>query len=324
MSSPRTSTANGGTAANPEMRIRMVTLTPTWAEELLKKNHPRNRKVQWALVARYARDQENDNWEETPEPICIDVDDYMTNGQNRCHAVLRSGKSIRVALATNCPRKAIQGQDQGKPRSAVDVARISGRHLVGGGNDVVAAIRQMARGTKLYIMTNHEILAFHDQHAAALRFSYEVLPNKTKGITKGAVRAVIARAWYRKADRDRIRLFAKILTDGVPENVTEDSAALQLRNWLIRTFLGGLRGRKGMRVSASGIASGNLVYAKTQAALVKFLAKEPTQTLTETRKEHFPLPQEWVTEDHMKALNENRKADRQRQRTKPTPAKAAR
>jgi hypothetical protein len=186
-------------------------MTPTWAQELLDKNHPNNRKQKSLRIEQYARDMSQGFWVLTPEPICVDVDGWLTNGQNRLSAIIRSGLDIPVTLITGCPKKAIQAQDQGATRTTVDTARVSGKPLARGMNEVGCA-RAMYGGIRTVCeMSQMEILEFARQHNDAIRFAFDLLPSNVKGITQSPVRAVIARAYYKRNLRNRTREFCEVL-----------------------------------------------------------------------------------------------------------------
>lgn len=268
-----------------QMRFQVVSMSPQWAQELLDKNHPKNRTAKAKRIEQYTRDMVQGYWQLTPEPVCVDTDGWLTNGQNRLSAVIRAGAEVPMTLITGCPKKAINAQDQGATRNVLDIAKMAGNPVQRNTAEISLA-RAMNYGHRTGGgMSNFEVLAFIKDHQAAIRFAFECLPKNQKGITQGAVRAVVARAYYKRNSRSRTREFCEVLISGLPFRPREDSGAIRLRNWLVDTFLGGNKQRaKGARRW--------ITYAKTERALEAFHAEEEVAKLIEKAKELFPLPNE--------------------------------
>jgi hypothetical protein len=256
------------------MKFRVVSMTPEWAQQLLNNNHPRNRKPKKHRIESYARDMKNQFWRLTPEPVCVDLDGYLTNGQNRLTAVIHAGVEVPMSLVTGCPRDSIIGQDQGATRNVGDIACISGQKLPHGDKTSPAVIRAMYAGLDRLRMTNADVL----------HFAFECLPNNVRGIAQAPVRAVIARAYYRRNLRSRTREFCEILLSGMPKSPKADSGAIRLRNYLQDLAGQGKRG-------ASRVKS-EVIYAKTERALKAFHDHEYVDKLIEYKREVFPLPEE--------------------------------
>lgn len=270
-----------------QMKFQVVMMTPEWAQELLNHMHPRNRRAKERRIQKYTRDMEQDYWELTPEPICVDLDGYTTNGRNRLSAVIRSGKTVPMTLVTGCPIRAIYGQDQGATRNVADIVTIAGEELPGTLANTPSVIRAMAAGrNERFSLTNAEVIHLAKIHRNAIDFAFECIPNNVRGLAQASVRAVIARAYYKRNLRNRTREFCKVLISGLAINYDKDSGAIRLRNWL--HDLAGKGKRGAARVKATTI------YAKTERALVAFHDEEYIQSLIEFKKEVFPLPNEDV------------------------------
>lgn len=269
-----------------QMKMQAVMMTPTWAQELLDKNHPKNRTAKTKRIEQYARDMRQGFWILTPEAICVDLDGWLTNGQNRLSAVIRADVDVPMLLITGCPKKAIGAQDQGAIRNVLDVSRMAGDAM---SNNDASCIRAMCLGLRTAgQMTNFEVIDFRKQHRQAIDFAFENMPHNVRGISQGPVRAVIARAYYKRHLRNRTRQFCEVLLSGLPFRPAEDSGAIRLRNWLLDTFLGGNRQRaKGARRWVT--------YAKTERALDTFHKEEEVTRIIERADELFPLPNEEET-----------------------------
>lgn len=118
-------------------------ITPELALQILLRNK-RNRKVNFATVAYYARQMENHDWPETGQPIIFTVDGDLADAQHRLWACVVSKTSFTSYIVNQ--RKAITNVfayiDNGRTRSAKDALSTAG---VGGAlSDVMAQTITMA------------------------------------------------------------------------------------------------------------------------------------------------------------------------------------
>lgn len=81
-----------------EGSIHLIDLDPSWAELLLSCLHPKQRAVDTKHVDRIIRAQEAGSYVWLCDPIRIDGDGYLVDGQHRCAAVLKSGRTIKNQL----------------------------------------------------------------------------------------------------------------------------------------------------------------------------------------------------------------------------------
>lgn len=265
-----------------KMRFQVIEMTPEFAQELLDKNHPNNRTPKESRIRQYERDMVADMWQLNWQAIAQDEDGYLVDGQNRCAACIRAGVNIPVVFCTGAPRKAILGADCGITRSVADASKIMGKPLPHGAIGFSSVARSMAAGISKQRnqMTIQETLAFIKDHQQALDFAFECMSKNTRLLTQAPVRAVIARAWYKRNSRTRTREFCEVFLSGLPGNVKTDASAIRLRNWLLET-MGSRRG--GNRPNR------RTIYAKTATALFHFLDYRSVEALRETSEELFPL-----------------------------------
>lgn len=112
----------------PTMATEVIRITPKQAEELLGRNVELNRRVNTALVERYATDMRNGDWsEENGETIKIATDGTLLDGQHRLSAVVLSGRPVRFLVVKNIAPEALATVDTGKSRSFADVLHMSGQ-----------------------------------------------------------------------------------------------------------------------------------------------------------------------------------------------------
>lgn len=107
------------TVTNP-----VVEITPKMAESLLQRNH-NNRKLRQYKVDQYADAMDRGDWK-IREPLEFDPQGNMLNGQHRLSAVVKVGKPIRMAIATDVHRDEIVVMDTGLSRQASDVLAMDG------------------------------------------------------------------------------------------------------------------------------------------------------------------------------------------------------
>lgn len=108
-------------------RIHEHLVTPEVAEQWMEKNTS-NRRLSLPLVERYARDMGAGKWELNGETVKFDSSGRVIDGQHRLAAIIRSGKTCRLHVATGLPvrRGIVATIDNGRPRSAGDVLRMNG------------------------------------------------------------------------------------------------------------------------------------------------------------------------------------------------------
>lgn len=80
-------------------------------------NEVRNRTVSTPQVMRYARDMTDGNWLWTGEPIHVDVDGFIRNGQHRLLAVVQSNTTQDFVVIRNLDARTQLVIDVGRPRS---------------------------------------------------------------------------------------------------------------------------------------------------------------------------------------------------------------
>lgn len=269
------------------MKFRVVLMSPRVASELLKHRHPNQRKPKNSRIELYAAEIVNDYWILTHQAVAVDVDGWLIDGQNRCEAIVKANKAAPILLITGVPKNAMLATDNGLSRNVTDAARVAGCELPHGANSFAAAAKRMMIGNKSQCrgFSNQEVLAFIDVHRKALEFTFECMPNPERFLTSASVRAVMARAYYRRPvleTRDRIAEFGEVFLTGLMGNTKTDAAAIRLRNWLTKEF----SGRRGVGVRPHA----QTVYAKASTAMDHFLNHDNIESLYVSSKELFPLP----------------------------------
>lgn len=103
--------------------VRHIWLTPDLAAELLG-DMASNRKLNQGRVNKITQDIINGEYTLNPNPIVMDDQGRLIDGQHRCSAVVQSETPIQVLFARGFPSSAMDVIDTGKPRSAGDIMSI--------------------------------------------------------------------------------------------------------------------------------------------------------------------------------------------------------
>ena len=114
------------------MTREIITLTPAHAEELLKTNYEKQRRLSVGYAATIARDIVNGKWNGKLANNAIIISDTgkLLDGQHRCKAVIIADKPIEIEVVRGMPEEWFNMIDGGKPRSAVDFVNTKYRNKV--------------------------------------------------------------------------------------------------------------------------------------------------------------------------------------------------
>ena len=260
------------------MRVEIANVDVERAMQLLALN-TNNVPLREGTVRKYVRDMTNGLWvPETGEPILVDTENVLVNGQHRLHAIVRSGITVRMVIVWGVSIESRRVVDQVRIRPLIDVAHMNG--IPGFDRAVSATLVPMIRGWKKTSAqrTQQEKFAFFDRHRAAIEFAISVLPD-TDYVSRGIVYAAIGRAYYHEPHQ-RLTEFGQVLHTGMPLG-PEDRAAIVLRDHLLAN-----------RVGPGGNAVQAVGYRKISRALMAFCEKKPLTKLYESNEELYPLPEE--------------------------------
>lgn len=113
---------NGKIGMSHETLYTLV--TPTMAEELLDHN-THNRPLRPGLVEKYARDMRAGRWERNAQPLTIDWEGAIHNGQHRLFAVIEAGTPVELMLLTGLDPETVMTVDTGTSRSYGDYRQLT-------------------------------------------------------------------------------------------------------------------------------------------------------------------------------------------------------
>ena len=106
------------------MKAEIKTITPEYAKELLKMNVG-NRRLK-TIKNSYVGQMLNGEWKENGEPIIIDVNGFIKDGQHRLHACIEANYSWDCPIITGVSPDVMDTIDTGANRSLRDVLELNG------------------------------------------------------------------------------------------------------------------------------------------------------------------------------------------------------
>ena len=107
------------------MKATIVTMTKQLAKDYLNRN-VENRKIKKRTLNFYKNQMSKGNWKENGEPIIIDKNGVIRDGQHRLLAVVETDFSYRVPVISDVDHNVMDTIDTGTNRSAADVLEIEG------------------------------------------------------------------------------------------------------------------------------------------------------------------------------------------------------
>jgi len=213
-------------------RIQEHLVTPEIAKQWLVRNVS-NRRVSPPLVERYARDMGAGNWELNGETVKFDSSRRLIDGQHRLSAIIKSGKSTKMYVATGLPtnHRIAATIDNGRARSASDILKMHGYSH----NSIMAALARFVMQLQPDrwnggSVGNYEILEEVKRNPS----KYERASIQAKQVS-GVVTAPPYGAFAMQAFDKDPELFVKWHNQFASgANLEHDSAILTLRNHLLQ------------------------------------------------------------------------------------------
>lgn len=163
---------SGSHPDNPDIRIGWARITPTIAKRLMKLNIA-NRDVKTRGRSKIVEDQSSGSWNnENPDPIVIDLDGRLSNGQHRLLGVIETGVPIVVLVVIGVSPSVMETLDTGSVRSLTDTLTIENRAYGAGHKNlsylagcITACYRYKKRGNLSQgggaVYTRPQLLAFY-------------------------------------------------------------------------------------------------------------------------------------------------------------------
>lgn len=216
------------------MYSKVEMISPQKAEMYLTKNIKNNRKVNAATVRRYATDMKDGRWQLTSQGITFNEDGELTDGQHRLHAIIKSGRTIKMNVTYDEPNRATI-HDRGMVRSIHSMMLMKGLDYRISCPEVVGAIKVIFYMKGNNAPTEQEIISFAEENFENL-YTSKLLAGKRNNYKavakKSGVMAAAFCALYSGIDKNILNDFFEIVSSGFCENKSQYSAIV-LRNFLI-------------------------------------------------------------------------------------------
>jgi len=108
------------TTMKKEMKCKIIYLTPTVAQDLLSRNDS-NRILDKNKITDYARLMRLGLWKENGEPLIVDWNSQVKNGQHRLHACIKTGFCFNIPFVYDVSPDVMDTIDTGKNRTMGDI-----------------------------------------------------------------------------------------------------------------------------------------------------------------------------------------------------------
>ena len=245
------------------MYFKQETITPEIARRLLDTQIV-NRRLNPGRVNTYANDMKNGRWTESPEPICINQNGQLNNGQHRLQAVIVSGMPVVMSVAYDVPDEAVL--DRGLPRSLGDSlymrglidAELATKRVIA----LVTRYLEIKYGRRASEIADMDKVNFINENAdhilTALRISEAGNRVATMTCHTAGARAAILGALINGVDEETLRSFATVANTGFMDDPTS-SAAIIFRNFALTH-------------TSYGASSANEIAAVAETSIQDFVA----------------------------------------------------
>jgi len=144
------------------MKATIVTMTSELAKDYLSRN-TENRKVKIKTLNFYKKQMSGGTWKENGEPIIIDKNGVIKDGQHRLMAVAETGYAYRVPVISGISSDVMDTIDTGTNRTAGDVLELEGIKYSALLASMIKKVLQngsSSRSAKNSNISNNQILAF--------------------------------------------------------------------------------------------------------------------------------------------------------------------
>ncbi len=219
-----------------EVQARVINVSPAMAQNWLSQN-PNNRSISVSRVSEYAQDMEKGDWEMNGEPIVIDTNGMLKDGQHRLAAVVKSGRTIPMLVVFGVSSDA-KIYDRGRSRSATDILRIAGydREHANTSSVGCAKMDMLIRDGNKY-SSDIDVARWIDTHGDSLAVATRVCATakRTNGRVNTKFSPLMLAVMYAHesgVDEDDLARFTEIVRTGIAPDDTLTSAVV-FRNDLL-------------------------------------------------------------------------------------------
>lgn len=108
------------------MKATVEKITPEMAKSYLEKNHSKQRNTSPTHALHLAQQMKAGQWMMNGEPIIMDENDGILDGQHRLIAIVHAGVAVEMMVVRGVSPDAFMTIDRGKPRSNGNIFAIAG------------------------------------------------------------------------------------------------------------------------------------------------------------------------------------------------------
>jgi hypothetical protein len=200
------------------MKCKIITLTPELAKWYLNKNDT-NRSLNTRQVSFYSSQMKNGEWKENGEPLIVDLDGQIKDGQHRLEACIRANHTFNIPVVYDVNPDVMDTIDTGKNRSLGDILKLNGITQPTKSSSLIKMILQHQRGNVSVSQSKGSLQSTGNgviTNSAGLKYA---LGNKEylQGLINMS-RAVYLRSTFKPFSVPLLAYFAHILTHKDLEN----------------------------------------------------------------------------------------------------------
>jgi len=219
-----------------KVKIALVDITPEVAESLLSKNS-NNRTLSPSNVKFLTNEILNGNWQFDGQPIRIDYNGNLLDGQHRLNSIIKSGEIIKCFVIFGLRPETFKVMDTGKIRTASDVLsieKISNSSYVATSLKLLDAIKAgIYSGHKRRTLSNTEVLEYYENNMGisnSVNYVKSVSRN-FKSIVSVSILSTLHYLFSEISESDANEFIGKLCSGS---GLNENSPILVLRNKLIK------------------------------------------------------------------------------------------
>ncbi|MFT5347787.1 MAG: hypothetical protein ACI9M3_000821 [Bacteroidia bacterium] len=194
------------------MKSKIITLTPELAKWYLSKNDT-NRSLNTRTVSFYSSQMKNGEWKENGEPLIVDLDGQIKDGQHRLEACIRANHTFNIPVVYDVNPDVMDTIDTGKNRSLGDILKLNGITQPTKSSSLIKMILQHDKGNvAIQQSRGARITSINSGVTNAAGLNY-ALKNKeyVHGLTKMS-RAIYLRSTFKPFPIPLLSYFAHVLT----------------------------------------------------------------------------------------------------------------
>jgi hypothetical protein len=257
-----------------DMTIRREVITPEIAKRYLGRN-TENRDPRRGKILLLARAMVGKHWRRTHQGIAFDRNGRLVDGQHRLKAIEESGIPVEMYVFRGLDVDAYMGIDQGTARNPVDIAKSYGVNMDAKRRATNNAISNSV--SSYQAITAQEELDLFMEREEAIEFAHSAIPHGHHAVA--SIRAVIARAWYGRENRPKLRALCEtMMTYYVIRD--EDETIVNFCKWHMAN-----KDRVG-----TGAAKGDL-YRRFEKAVAAYFEGRVLKRIDPVDAEQFPIPE---------------------------------